>query len=308
MQRWDDLFDELNEQLDELATGLIATGTNGGIEFNVADKRVGLEIHRRVAVTPATALRLISDHPRPGFVIGDNVHAVAAEYLSRNRWSFWDRRGRLRVWLPDNNFRLDMNGLRSFVKGASSADLTNPVVGSGSIAVAVTLLTALEPDKIGVREIARSSGMNASTISRARSKLVDAALIDRNGRPLPNELFWATSKAWRPEPITVNEAPSGEGWVLGGDSAAALHGAAVFGERTRWYTLDGVALRRWSMRHRSVHGNHEIALAPTPLVMMTAANGIVHPVVAALDLALTARGREILMSWTTPPVGRPVWL
>lgn len=302
------VIEELNDQLKELATGLTVARKDGGIEFRVGDDQVGLDVHRRVAVTPATALRLIGDHPRPGFVVGDIVHARAAEYLIGHGWSFWDRRGRLRVWLPENDFRLDMNGLRSFVAGASGPDPVNPVVGSGAIAVAVALLTAGDPTTIGVREIARTAGMNASTISRARSKLVDAALIDRDGSPLPNELFWATSRAWRPEVIAVDQAPSGEGWVLGGDSAAASHGASVFGEHRRWYTVDSAAMRRWSMRHRSDHGNHEIALAPTPLVTATAIDGIVHPVVAALDLSTTSRGREILTVWTTPRIGEPVWI
>ena len=41
----------------------------------------------------------------------------------------------------------------------------------------------------------------------------------------------------------------------------------------------------------------EVALAPTPLVIATAREGLVHPVVAALDLSRSARGREILRGW-----------
>lgn len=303
------MIEELNDQLREIAAGLaVVADDDVGVVFTIGDESVGLDVHRRVSVTPATALRLIDDYSRPGFVVGDIIHSQAADFLVRHGWSFWDRRGRLRIWLPDEDFRLDMNGLRSFVTGASGPDSANPVVGAGSIAVALALLTADEPTTIGVREIARAASMNASTISRARSKLVDAALIESDGSPLPNELFWATSRAWHPETIPVDRSPSGTGWVLASDGAAAHHGAAVFGERGRWYTTDLDALRQCSLRHRSEEGDHEIALAPTPLVTATAADGIVHPVVAALDLSTTSRGREILKSWTTPSIGKAVWL
>lgn len=304
----EEVLGELNGLLDELGAGLVATVDGGEVVFDLGEDLVRLEVHRRVGVTPATALRFMDDDSAPGFVVGDIVQSQAAEILAQGGWSFWDRRGRLRIWLPDEGFRLDVDGLRSFVTGASGPDPVNPVVGAGSIAVALALLTADEPKGVGVREIARAAGMNPSTISRARSKLVEAALVDPSGAPLLGELFWATSRAWRPTTVTVDQAPTGEGWVLGGDSAAASQGASVFGERSRWYTLDNAALRRWSARHQNDAGSHEVALAPTPLVIATAADGIVHPVVAALDLSTTSRGREILMSWATTPVGKPAWI
>ncbi len=302
------MIDELQDQLDELSVGLSVANGNGDLVFGFGGQRASLALYRRVSVTPSAALRLVQEHPNPGFVIGDIVHADAAEVLVHHDWSFWDRRGRLRIWLPEHSFRLDMNGLRSFVPGASGPDPENPIVGVGGMSVAVALLTADDPTTIGIREIARTTGMNASTISRARSKLIDAALIEPDGSPLANELFWATSRAWRPKPTPVDVAPSGDDWVLSGDDAAAHHGAAVFGGRSRWYVNDPDTLRRHALRHRSDHGHHEIALAPTPLVNTTAVDGVVHPVVAALDLSTTSRGREILTAWTNPSIGKPVWL
>lgn len=302
------MLDELNDLLEELSTGITVTGDDDRIVFKVGEDRVSLKLHQRAAVTPSTAIRLIGEHSRPGFVVGDIVHTRAAEGLIQAGWSIWDRRGRLRIWLPDSGLRLDMNSLRSFVAGASGPNPANPVTGSGSIAVALALLTAKNPETVGVREIARTADMNASTISRARSKLIEAALVNGDGAPLANELFWATSRAWFPKTIRVDQAPVGDGWILGGDSAAAHNGAAVFGEIHRWYTNDRIALRRWALRHRDDNGPHEIAVAPTLLVVATATDGIVHPVVAALDLSTTSRGREILASWTTPAYGKAVWV
>jgi hypothetical protein len=150
--------------------------------------------------------------------------------------------------------------------------------------------------------------MNLSTISRARSKLIDAALIEPDESPLPDELFWATSPAWRPKPTPVDHAPSGDGWVLSADDAAAHLGAAVFSGRGRWYTTDPDTQRRHALRHRNAEGHTEIALVPTPLVNATTVDGYVHPVIAALDLSTTSRGREILTTWTSPSISKPVWL
>ncbi len=302
------MIHDLQDQLQELGAGLAVASDDGDLLFSLGGHRARLASFRRVSVTPSTALRLVQEHPEPGFVVGDIIHSDAAEVLVQHGWSFWDRRGRLRLWLVDHNFRLDVNGLRSFVTDAQGPDPANPVVGSGAISVAVALLTADDPTTIGVREIARATGMNPSTISRARSKLIDAALIEPDGSPLPNELFWATSRAWRPNPTTVDTAPTADGWVLSGDDAAAHHGAAVFSGRGRWYTTDPDAQRRHALRHRNADGHHEIALAPTPLVIATAADGCVHPVIAALDLSTTSRGREILTAWTSPLTGKPVWL
>lgn len=302
------MIDELQDQLEDLGAGLRVAGDDDDLVFGLGGQQVRLVSYQRVSVTPSTALRLVREHPTPGFVVGDIIHADAADVFVQHGWSFWDRRGRLRLWLPQHDFRLDMSGLRSFVTGTSGPDPENTVVGAGGISVAVALLTADDPTTIGIREVARSAGMNPSTISRARTKLIDAALIEPDGSPLANELFWATSRAWRPKPSPVDNAPSGDGWVLSGDDAAAHHGAAVFAGHGRWYTTDPDTLRRHVLRHRSDDGHHEIALAPTPLVASTALDGIVHPVVAALDLSTTSRGREILTTWTSPSIGKPVWL
>lgn len=302
------MCDELQDQLDELAAELRVAVDDGDLVFSRGDLSVRLAHHHRVSVTPSTALRLVQEHPGPGFVVGDIIHADAADILMQHGWSFWDRRGRLRLWLPDQEFRLDVNGLRSSVASTDGPDPANSIVGAGAISVAVALLTANDPTTIGVRDIARAVGMNPSTISRARSKLIDVAVIEADGSPLPNELFWATSRAWRPKTSLVDNAPSEDGWVLSGDDAAARHGAAVFGGRGRWYTTVPDTLRRYVLRHRSDDGHHEIALAPTPLVTATAVDGLVHPVIAALDLSTTSRGREILTTWTNPSIGKPVWL
>lgn len=108
--------------------------------------------------------------PRSSYTVAGRSEIDAARFRS-------DREG--------HDFRPDMRGVRLFVPDAARPGPPNPVVGAGAISVAVAPLTVDGPTTIGVREIARVAGMNTSTISRTRSKLIDAALSEPDGSPLP---------------------------------------------------------------------------------------------------------------------------
>lgn len=83
------MIDELNDQLEEIATGVRVTGGNdlgdsGDLPFSLGEDTVGLGLYRRVSVTPSAALNLIDGHPSPGFAVGDIIHSDAAETLIRH--------------------------------------------------------------------------------------------------------------------------------------------------------------------------------------------------------------------------------
>ncbi|MDZ7732655.1 MAG: hypothetical protein U5R31_05620 [Acidimicrobiia bacterium] len=170
------------------------------------------------------------------------------------------------------------------------------MVGVGGISLALALLEG-PGDPLGVREIARMSGMAASTISRARRHLMEVALVDPDGAPVVPELFWAVSDAWVVEPVSVDVAPNGEGWVLAGDAAAATWGASTLAGRRRYYCADRALFDRHRLRHGVDESAVQVATAPTPLVVASAVEGVVHPAVAALDLSTSARGRDVLGDW-----------
>jgi hypothetical protein len=136
-------------------------------------------------------------------------------------------------------------------------------------------------------------------------------LIGSDGTPVVPELFWATSDAWVVDPVSVDVDPGGEGWVLAGDDAAAGWGAPVLATSRRHYCADRSLFDRHRLRHRTDESAVEVAMAPTPLLLSTAIDGVVHPVVAALDLSTSSRGREILADWSsiqpTPPDAEAVW-
>lgn len=288
----DELADVIVEQGAQLwadvgADGLVSLRTEHG-----AMTQRQLEVRR--SLTPSSAHRLVEGRIA-GLVIADMIDSSAGEVLKSAGWSFWDRRGRLRVWLPELGYRLDVP-TRSFVAGADGPERQQPVAGVGGLSIALALL--IDADGAGVRSVARDASLAASTISRARGHLEEASLINSDGTPLVPELFWAASDAWITRPIPVDARPDGESWVLSGDAAAARWGAPVFASRERYYCASRRTLDRFVHIHRSSgESTIEVAVAPTPLVVAMASAGLVDPVVAALDLSRTARGREILRDW-----------
>ncbi|MCA9604946.1 MAG: hypothetical protein KC619_05105 [Myxococcales bacterium] len=293
----------------EVAPDLTVEERSGAVEVGAPGAGVATRVvERRVSVTPAVAHRL-ADVEAPGLVVVDVLDSVAEDVLRRAGWSYWDRRGRLRLWLPEIGVRLDVPA-RSYVMGASGPDPRRPVVGVGGVSLAVALLERPGAPP-GVREIARLAAMAPSTISRARGQLAEVGLVGPDGAPVVPELFWATSDAWTAESVPVEVEPEGEGWVLAGDAAARAWGAPVLAGNRRFYCADRSLFDRHRLRHRSDDSPVHVAMAPTPLAVASAIGGVVHPVVAALDLSISARGREILGDWTSidPAVAgaRVVW-
>jgi len=289
---------ELEEVIAEVGDGLGVHTSLHSVSFIVADGTPStLELFERRSITQSSARRLVERHAGRGMVVADLIDSSAVEFLREKGWSFWDRRGRIRVWLPEIGYRLDVP-TRSFVTGADGPDRRYPVTGAGGRSIALSLLVGAEP--AGIRTVAKDASMAPSTISRARQHLIAASLINPDGSPLVPELFWATSDSWVPKLNPVARAPdNGDDWVLAGDAAAAHWGAPTFANRQRYYCTSQQVMSRFVHAHRADGESAvDVAVAPTPLVATTAHDGIAHPVVAALDLSRTQRGREILQDWT----------
>ncbi len=302
--------DELEAVIKESAGDIDLAASGDGVDFSVPNGPAApRRLHIGRSLTPSAAASLVHGE-QVGMVVADVIDSAAAETLAAAGWSFWDRRGRLRLWLPEIGVRIDVP-TRSFVTGADGPDPRRPVAGRGGIAAALGLLLTPRVPR-GVREVARLADMAASTISRSLAHLTHASLVGEDGTPLIPELFWATSDAWVPKPVPVDEAPTGDAWVLAADAAAAAWGAPVLGARRRYYCIDPSALDRHRFLHEGAKNSGvEVAVAPTPMVVRTAIAGIVHPVIAALDLSVSGRGREILDDWTAisdpPLLAEVVW-
>jgi hypothetical protein len=289
----------------ELGEGLSVVISDDRAMFHVGNgEGATRQIDIRRSLTPSTASRLVASRLNASMVIADLIDSEATRVLERAGWSYWDRRGRLRLWLPEIGYRMDVP-TRAFVTGADGPARLRPITGVGGLSAALGVL--IDSTK-GVRAIAREASVTGSTISRARQILIDASLISPGGAPLVPELFWALSDAWVPKAVVVEARPSGGDWVLGGDAAAAHWGAPVFANRERYYCESRRTFDTFVHLHRADGDTGvEVAVAPTPMVWTTADDGVVDPVVAALDLSRSARGRDILEEWTSIDLaGNPV--
>lgn len=274
-------------------------------------------------------------HEHVPIVIGDRIVALARETLREAGISWFDLRGHLYINAP--TLLVDVPTTRF----AKPQDKTFAFAGRVGLAVAVdTLLT--RPGKVKVRETARRIDASPSSVSSVMKSLRHEGLMDDQGAPDLKALFWATSRAWKPERIPVARypypdgpmrnpalrlglsAPTEAGWALTGDVAAAHFGAPLGlpADAPPDFYLPSRAVLRLAL---SILGGVNdfasrratIAVAPVPAAcegrLDTAGSRDEHwllarPLFVALDLAQdVGRGSEILAGWDPEPVGSRVW-
>ena len=307
--------------------------------------RLAFEIKAYKTVTPDLVRNIIGTPLDPGVtgvVVADQVTPAAGDALAEAGWGWLDRRGHLAVHA--GSLLVDVPVPRQL---EASGQPATPTLDTGvGLDVAVALLT--DPArKHSIRELVAFTGRSLGAIHRAVRGMTGEGLIDAGGLPLRRELFWEAADRWRPQRVALAGAPQpgdakrteqlhlglddiggGIGWALTDAIAANIYGApvpvrgdappdfyvpdgrivrvarALYGEppspELRAATV-AVAPVRWACEHRV----DPIGLG-RPHVWLEF--GLVHPVVAALDLASDAsRGREILLDWTPPDPYERVW-
>lgn len=256
---------------------------------------------------------------RVPLLVADKITAEARDRLSDAGWSWFDRRGRLR--LTAAGILVDVDVPAEPRVGLTSAE-TEPIGGPGGLAVAYWLC-AHPGQAVSPTGLTKGLGFAPSTISTANRRLADAGLVGGDGAGLFPELFWELAGAWRPERVWVATPPAPQArppdagsprWRRAGTAAAVAYGAPVVstGDGPVELYLPGpvelsVALRRY---HAAEPGTGAASLAVAPVRAVTAApedelepplldGWPAAPVLAvALDLAKDrARGREILEDW-----------
>ena len=268
-------------------------------------------------------------------LVADRVTEQARQILRAAGWGWLDLRGHLR--LAGAGLLVDTN-----VPRLSPAP-DRPVPLTGRVSEEVAALMLLRPtEPASVREIARTIGRSASTVSTAIADLRGAGLVDEHRRPAVPDLFWQLADRWNAMRADLGRAPTAggagpvndalrlglddveatTGWALSDSVAAAAYGAPI-GIRADHppdlYVPDQVVLRR-AVQLLGAAQSHEsraatIRVAPFPLVCArrVAWPGVtwplVRPLFVALDLAADpGRGAEVLASWTPPPeAGARVW-
>jgi hypothetical protein len=272
-------------------------------------------------------------------LVADEIPRASRDILADADWGYLDRRGHLRIVDASSHLFVDVD---VGPMNRATSRPREPIRGASGISYAAALLmNPTEP--ISLREVARRAHLAVSTVSEAARSIREAALIDRDGRPLSNDLFWALSDAWRPERIPLLDIPKpGEvattnalgvlgdpaepGWAITGDVAAAAYGARMAissGFPPDFYVPDRVtatnAARTYGVAPDANAAACTVAVAPTRLACVprfeAKANvGAVrefyftHPLFVALDLASDkARGSEILSGWNPPQGFARVW-
>lgn len=178
-----------------------------------------------------------------------------------------------------------------------------------------------------LRAVARRAGLSHVALSNARASLIDAGLLDGDGRPLESLTFEALAESWTSEVVAVAVAPQPTnakilglraddpmepGWALTDTLGAIAWGARI--TVTADYPPDFyVPTRRDLDRALHLLGRVDdftaraatVAVAPVPFAtdcrypMPDTEWLVTHPLYAALAIARDqARGPELLAAWT----------
>lgn len=270
----------------------------------------------------------------PVVVVADQISGAIRKDLNGQEVAWLDRRGHLRLvgvgFFVDTDIPVDAR--------LPSHPNPRPISGRSGLAAAAALLERRD-DPMSVSEIARRSGLNASSISRALSTLADSQLAERTGRgryrPLVPELFWGLAEAWprerTPLALSLSELDNprfragtdglGVGWATGGERGAVAWGAPLVltGDYPTLLYVPHEEAVRVAMAISGSNPPHgsvalvEVRVDPIGLVthehFPTAATGVplAHPLYCALDLTATSRDREALDQWNPPEEFIRVW-
>ena len=193
---------------------------------------------------------IVSQHSgaRSVLVVARRITAEARAVFRSANVGFFDARGHLRVTGKGLFVDVDID-LKSPLENGPTILTTKakrPLAGIG-FDIALWLLARNEPATPGVREIGRAIGKNASTVSLALRRLIEAGLITDRYEPLLPEVFELCAQEWSQRQRTVtfvgiaNEqlgatlaqrlSEPKSGWVLAGASADRLWDAPWFEAR-----------------------------------------------------------------------------
>jgi len=295
--------DQLALALDELVhLGVVRIDEARGGKVLVQGRRGPwpARVHAYDVVGEPLARQVVSRGRRdgPGILVANQISDPARRFLESKRWSWLDRRLGAHIADLDRDIEIRYTGRPA--DRPPTIPREGPIRGRAGIAYAAALL--LDPtDPPSMRAVAAAVDMSPQSVSNAAKLLGDAGLVGPDRRPTVPDLFWALADVWQPvRTATVATAPTPrEGWVLGGDQAAAALGAPVvaFDERPWLWVPTVVELRR-AERSLGAGDAATLAVPPTPLVLTTAGQGLPHPLFVALDLARDpGRGREVLDRW-----------
>ena len=257
----------LREVIEGLAAvGVLASGADHshGLIVDLDGRVLTVTVKRASVVSPAQVRALpkqvASESSAIPMLVADRISEAARRLLRERGWSWLDLRGHVHIrgagLLVDTNF-------------SPRADVPVPrSAGRAWREVCYALLR--DPQRrLGVRGLARQLELSPAAVSGALAQMREASLLDRAGRPLVPELFWALAEQWEVTRVALIRPPQPEdpdlelgldrsqgtaatptgtrGWALTDTLAAVAYGAPV-GVGSPWppdfYVPDAIVLRR----------------------------------------------------------------
>jgi hypothetical protein len=316
--------DDLDAALRELGVPF-ERPSHSDLVIRPGRRRVPVTLHSMAVASASSVAAPIADAtPRKLHVlVADRISRDARALLDAAGWGWLDRRGELALRVGDDYL------IRSHISprlGPGRDRARGPIRSRAGVAY---LAAALEqPDESPVlRAVARRAGLSHVALSNARASLIEAGLLDDDGRPLESVSFDALAESWTPEVVAVAVAPqptnaevlglraddpTAPGWSLTDTLGAIAWGANI--TVTADYPPDFyVPTRRDLDRALHLLGRVDdftaraatVAVAPAPFATDCRYSTpdtewlVTHPLYAALAIARDrARGPELLAAWT----------
>ncbi|MBL7496127.1 transcriptional regulator [Frankia sp. CNm7] len=304
---------------------------------------VPVELKRRSLVSEDIAAQLLAVDREPAgaggavlLVVGDRVTEAARRMLIERRAGYYDLRGR--IALRSSSLVIDAEVTPIGERGVR----TRALGGKAGLEVAIALL--LQPKEgAAVRELARSLGRSASTVSQVLAALRRDQLVDSANAVVDARLFWQVAEQWPstrtflttcPDPddqsgvakslrLGLADLAAETGWALTDTTAAAAYGAPVAARADQaldFFVPDEVVLRRATtlLGTTATPTRAAASVRAAPVAAVCARRfdlpgggwrwPLAHPLFVALDLAQDeGRGREILDAWNPDPRWTRAW-
>ncbi len=253
----------------------------------------------------------------PAIVVADRISAAGRDVLREAGWSWLDRRGHLRIWVPGLRMETDVALGGGDGRGATASPWT-------PLGLEVALHALCHPaDPVRARAVAADIGRSVGGTQEVVARFAEQGLIGRTSRlPLLPDLFWETAANWPDDDWTavpadlpdVVEVLGADALVRVDERAATLGGARIAAAGSlpaRCYLHGRGALRRVRSAF-GTSGEARTFLRPSPVTWLPELDGfgpdadhpwhVAAPMVCALRLAKDpARGREIVEDWGVVP-------
>lgn len=307
--------------------------SDAGFDLTVADSATSnvFVVEVKSIATPA-AVAAFDNVETAGMkvLISQRISEDLRSELTHRGMGFYDGRGHLRLHAPPLVVDTTVPGLSPALEQQLRLRFE-----PGAL-LDVSLAAMIYP-KLGVRATAERIRRSPGTVSKNRSLLRQAHLLDADNQPLGTALFDAVAEDWNPVRLPVSALPklvrgridrqlelgsepdAEVGWALSNLHAAAAWGAPVVVDRSSppdLYVPSRSAFRAArTLLGPAEYGQHAgaVALAPSMLVCQVDESRPRYNewhtparVVAELDLAADpGRGREDLENWRRSQPAEP---